>query len=109
MDMGARPSWLAEACPPWCTREHLENDHPEDRRHQSVGSVVSVELTATEIPADAARSVELAAYLDQPVGQPRCWLRLESTDPLWLRIAMTTDSAPEAIEALTDELARADS
>lgn len=42
--MPNHPSWLQEACPPWCQREHLEDDHPDDRMHES--SPISIPVIA---------------------------------------------------------------
>ena len=93
MDLQVTPSWLAEGCPAWCTREHHEDDHPEDRRHQSDGTLIAVHESTTAIPVGSARSVEVAAYLDQPVAEGTCWLRVESLDSPRMRLALTAESA----------------
>ena len=93
MDVQVTPSWLAEGCPAWCTREHHEDDHPEDRRHQSDGTLIAVHESTTAIPVGSARSVEVAAYLDQPVAEGTCWLRVESLDSPGMRLALTVESA----------------
>jgi hypothetical protein len=31
----ARSGWTFESCPRWCTRQHDDDDHPDDRYHDS--------------------------------------------------------------------------
>lgn len=45
------PSWLHESGPRWCVRTHAEDDHEEDRFHQSEPALVP--LVASR--ADSAR------------------------------------------------------
>lgn len=106
MDMGARPSWLVEECPAWCTREHHEEDHPEDRRHQSPASIMSMDVPTTAIPAGTTQTVEVAVYLDQPVAQPVRWLRVESVDSSRVRLALATGSTSGMVELMIEVLAR---
>ena len=49
--------------------------------------------STTAIPVGSARSVEVAAYLDQPVAEGTCWLRVESLDSPGMRLALTVESA----------------
>jgi len=80
---GARPSWLTEPCPPWCTREHHEDDHPEDRIHQDDGVVIPVVLaeidSATMRPTP--RAVELVIRKVGPIADDRStWISIQETE-----------------------------
>lgn len=37
-----QPTWQRSPCPPWCTSDHHEHDHADDRLHRSAGIVVPV-------------------------------------------------------------------
>lgn len=54
-----RPDWQAEDCPPWCAREHLNDDHPEDRIHQSEPRAVPALRRRSLLPEDRPERTEL--------------------------------------------------
>ena len=47
-----RPSWQADGCPPWCVSEHREDDHPDDRFHDSAPALVPSVLGPDGVAAD---------------------------------------------------------
>ena len=49
------PSWLVESCPSWCVVVHREDDHLDDRKHES---------TVNDVPGVIRRCVHQAT----PVG-----------------------------------------
>jgi hypothetical protein len=108
MDVGAGPTWLGETCPAWCTREHREDDHPEDRRHQSTARIIAVDVPTAAIPGETTQAVEVAVYLDQPVAQPVRWLRVESVDSDQVRLTVATTSADDLLDALASQISRLD-
>ena len=61
----ARPPWSKQPCPPWCTREHAADDHPEDRYHQSEPSILPVVAGAGDaVPVTTSlRALTLAVRL----------------------------------------------
>jgi hypothetical protein len=104
MDVGAGPTWLGETCPAWCTREHREDDHPEDRRHQSTARIIAVDVPTAAIPGETTQAVEVAVYLDQPVAQPVRWLRVESVDSSRVRMVLTAESAHRTVDLMAQVL-----
>ncbi|MBF4563300.1 hypothetical protein ITJ43_14290 [Microbacterium sp. VKM Ac-2870] len=49
-----RPSWLTEPCPSWCQADHQDQDHPDDRYHQSRQVLVSVVAPKSATGGDAS-------------------------------------------------------
>lgn len=105
-DEGARVSWLTEACPPWCAREHAEDDHVEDRYHQSEPSVLTVVAGPGDtVPVTASlRPTTLALRAGRHVGDDLVWLVIEALDDPLPRMALTTDAARGLARALRDQL-----
>jgi len=101
---GPRPSWQAEPCPPWCDREHDENDIELDRYHQGEPRTMSV-LTSTnpQEPRQATFSpADLVIRTGRYVGEGVDWIAIDSTRT---RIILTVDSARRLAERLTEHLA----
>ncbi len=99
MEHEDRPRWLAEPCPAWCTREHRDADHPEDRYHQSEASiVVGVQRTGPETSGRAP--LELAIWIGSDVDADAEWLTLEALEHAVPRIRLTIETAT----ALRDQL-----
>lgn len=102
----SRPSWLNESCPPWCLREHEEDDHPEDREHRGDAVVISVVASGADEVAvgDLLRPTELVVQLHRRVGVGVEWVSIEPAQARHPRLALTRGSA----RALVDALRRAD-
>ncbi|GAB2983864.1 DUF6907 domain-containing protein [Nocardioides montaniterrae] len=100
MTVDATPSWLNEACPSWCVRTHLEDDHPDDRRHQGEAEVLTLLLAEDAIPSERTTSVEVVVLMDRPVGGAQDWIRIEATEQARPRIAFTAESARDLQERL---------
>jgi len=71
-----RPPWLTESCPPWCHADHVDQDHPDDRYHQSRQILVPVVEPSGRAHggADAShtRNVEISEFAVvalRPVGE----------------------------------------
>lgn len=70
-----RLSWLIEPCPAWCRADHHDQDHPDDRFHQSpqilVPVVIPKRVTVEEVSASSSRAVEpgTASYAVSPLGR----------------------------------------
>ncbi|TYL55914.1 hypothetical protein FXB39_01565 [Nocardioides sp. BGMRC 2183] len=101
-----RPSWLAEACPPWCAREHHEQDHPEDRYHQSAPSFAPViAALGHAIPVtDALTAVELIIRMARYVGDVHTWIAIEGTEAPEPRLVLTAESARSLVQHLEEQL-----
>lgn len=102
----SRPSWLNESCPPWCLREHGEDDHPEDREHRGDAVVIGVVASGADEVAvgDLLRPTELVVQLHRRVGVAVEWVSIEPAQARQPRLALTRGSA----RALADALRRAD-
>ncbi|WP_244931802.1 hypothetical protein [Nocardioides sp. W7] len=100
------PSWLVEPCPPWCVREHREDDHPEDRYHQSQASHLPVVAGSTDtIPmTDSLEAVDVVVRRGRHLGEVVEWLAIESDDLRSLRLLLTVESATALTSALADQL-----
>ncbi|GAA1527942.1 DUF6907 domain-containing protein [Nocardioides humi] len=102
-----RPTWLLEPCPAWCTREHVEDDHPEDRYHSSEASVVPAIATDEDRlpPSASADAVELIVGMTRPVGELIEWVTIEPSLSRQPRLTLTRESAQRLLDALAEQLA----
>ena len=92
-----RPTWLREACPAWCARDHRERDHPEDRYHQSEASVLQViadvSPSVRSLGTPRWTEVELVVRLGQQVGTSTAWFMIEAAEQAQPRLLLTPGSA----------------
>ncbi len=98
------PTWLTERCPAWCARTHREEDHPEDRYHQSEPALFpAVAAAADTVPVTASlRPMTLGVRLGRHLGAPLTWVAVESAEARQPRLVLTEESA----RVLLDELGR---
>lgn len=92
---------MADPCPPWCTREHSDDDHPEDGYHQSEPTIVAVVAGSGDtVPVSASLlPMTLVVRVGQyPDGPP--WVLVEPTEGRHPRIALTPESAQSLAAAL---------
>lgn len=104
-DPARAPSWLTAPCPPWCTRSHHEQDHPEDRRHQDDGTVVPVVLGRVE-PGRLgylaqAGEVVVQRVRELPPGAPTWWVIAES-ERARAPLVLSEESAARLRSALSE-------
>lgn len=100
------PTWLLGGCPPWCRRTHHEDDHPEDRYHQSEPAYVpaicghghSVPLTSSLEATDLL--VRRGRHVDDVVE----WLVIEAEMSPEPRLVLTSESARALLSALASQL-----
>lgn len=106
-DDGARASWLDGPCPSWCVREHAEDDHPEDRYHQSEPSILpAVAGSGDTVPVTASlRSLTLAARAGRYADDDLTWVVVESLEDQQPRMVLTADTARRLVRALRTQLA----
>jgi hypothetical protein len=95
-----QPSWMAEPCPAWCVRDHGEDDHPDDRRHQGRPVEVHVVVASEAIPAASGTPATLVVQLDQPVGTRRAWVRIEASEAAEPRFAVRACDAVPLVSAI---------
>lgn len=96
------PSWLDERCPRWCTRTHLEDDHPEDRYHQSEATLFAARAGAgDDVPLNATlRSLELCIRTGRYVGERETWIVIEALEAARPRLLVTEQSARDLLHHL---------
>lgn len=73
-----RASWQSEPCPPWCVRVHADDDHPDDRYHDSA---------ETQVPAILAER--------KPDEGPGRWVHEEA------EVTIVTSRYADATEMVT--------
>ena len=59
--------WLTAPCPPWCEREHHDDDFTEHRIHRPADDLASVLLTAND-PIRLPNKVAVIRYSFKPVN-----------------------------------------
>ncbi|MCX6401635.1 MAG: hypothetical protein NTX33_17115 [Propionibacteriales bacterium] len=108
MTGSSSPTWLDEPCPPWCVRDHEEDDHPEDRYHQSEPSLfVGVAGSGDQVPVTASLApLTLGIRLGCHVGEARAWVVIESLETRHPRMVLTEEAAAALRQALEHQLAR---
>jgi hypothetical protein len=92
----ARPSWQRAPCPAWCTRVHLEDDHPEDRLHQDDGVVIPAILADVD-PVDLRKvpfATELVVQRSQTmVGDLQVWVLIGEAETS-RRLTLSLETIP---------------
>lgn len=106
----ARPPWPEPTCPPWCTRTHTADDHPEDRYHQSEPSILPVVAgTGDTVPVTRSlRALTLAVRVGRYADDDRTWLVVEALDEPQPRLVLAADAARVLLQALGEQLAALD-
>ncbi|MBN9240800.1 MAG: hypothetical protein BGO97_13885 [Micrococcales bacterium 70-64] len=76
--MRSRPTWQLDECPAWCSVEHAEGDHPDDRVHRSPGVAVPVVARRTSFEGAGivrgSEAAELEVALARVDGESQTWL-----------------------------------
>lgn len=104
-----RPSWLTEPCPSWCHVDHADQDHVDDRYHQSKQVLIPVVIPQRVADGDAgSRAVcapaasEVAVLALQPVGDcSQTWVAVVGERQF---IEVTLESATRLHTALGEVL-----
>ena len=103
----SRPSWQSDPCPPWCTGEHAELDHPDDRVHRSRSMAVPVVARRTWFEGEgirrSAEATEFEVALSRVDGESETWLYVGAGPAL--SIEVTAESADRLVVAMRDVLA----
>lgn len=101
-----RPSWLTAPCPAWCVRQHAEDDHPEDRYHQSEPAIVpAVVGTGDAVPVTTTlRAETLVVRTGQYADDARVWLTVEPLEGRRPHVVLTPGSARSLVRALQEQL-----
>lgn len=101
-----RPPWPDGRCPPWCTREHAADDHPEDRYHQSEPALIPIVAgPADTVPVTASlRPLSLVVRAGLHHDDDRTWLVVEPAEAAQPRMVLTVEGARSLAGALLDQL-----
>lgn len=104
---GPQPSWQQEPCPPWCVREHDEDDIALDRYHQGEPSVLPVLIsTGPEEPRSATfESVDLTIRVGRYAGDLSDWVAIEPVQLTAPRMVLAAESADRLVQRLGQMLA----
>ncbi|WP_309650389.1 DUF6907 domain-containing protein [Nocardioides sp.] len=102
-----KPTWLESACPPWCVRQHAEDDHAEDHRHQSAEEIVPV--VRGDFPGPEGSGPEGGPVVHEnwlvvghrAAGGDSVWAHLGQEEGRQISIDITRDSAQRLRDALT--------
>ena len=102
----SRPSWQADECPPWCTGEHGERDHPDDRVHRGRSTAVPVVARRAWFDGEgirrSAEAVDFEVALSRVDGEPETWLYVGAGPGL--SIEVTAESAERLVRAMAEAL-----
>lgn len=103
-----RPSWLDEACPAWCAREHHEDDHPEDRQHRSRGiEVAGVVADRDRVTMrQVARGTELVVQRSQHLGGAESWVAISDAEARDPSLEVSAETAERLGSVLLDQATR---
>lgn len=101
------PTWLVEPCPWWCARTHEEDDHPEDRYHQSEPAMLPALAGAADtVPVtDSIESLDLLIRRGRYVGESLEWVLIEPAEAVRPRLMLTIESARLLLPHLADQIA----
>ncbi len=104
--MLSRPSWQIDECPSWCTGEHREGDHPDDRVHRGVPTTVPVVARRTSFEAAGVRrdtdATEFEVALSRVDGEPETWLYVGAGPAA--AIDVSGESGERLVRAMSDVL-----
>lgn len=101
------PSWQSADCPPWCRRVHHEDDHLDDRTHQTTGRHVPVVRAGGSgvdgFPrAGGTAAEEWVVYGFGETAGPSVWVFLGQDEGREVSVRITRDSAALLAGALED-------
>jgi hypothetical protein len=101
----SRPSWLSEPCPAWCTRSHHDDDHPDDRWHDSETTLVPVTALRRDTGAGAGRfepeQAVVTIVTSRHVGDTVTTTFIGYGDRPHTALQLTPESAARLAEAVT--------
>lgn len=108
-----RPTWQHSDCPAWCTREHTEIDHEDDRDHQSDATIVPVvrllkQFEGSQLQREAVAD-EVAMVVFQHQADDEWWLSLGLAQQDVLSLHLSQESAgrlARSLHALLGQLGR---
>jgi hypothetical protein len=109
LDAHIRPGLApGDTCPVWCRKDHAEDDHPDDRHHQSAAELVAVVTGSPMLePDELARPASAVARLVRRTGSDLTWVEVVSEEGPEVRLVVTVESARRLVATLSRLLALA--
>lgn len=105
-----RPTWQESVCPPWCVREHLEDDKDGDRDHESIAvSVPVVRVVRVLEDGGMARSLtaeDVFVLASQEQERRRPYITIGLIEDASVCLELRDESAERLLEALAAVLAQ---
>ncbi len=102
------PSWQSRPCPPWCVRTHREDDHPDDRFHDSRSTRVPVVLLDRDVDAGPGRwshdLTDLAIVVSQHDTADEVVVLVGREDDTRQQLHLSAESAARLAKALDTHL-----
>lgn len=95
-----KPSWLHEDCPSWCTVDHDEADHPDDRKHRNDAKVLPVVLASRLPGRELPTAAECVVELSRRVGERETWVYVGEAEGAEHRMVLARPSAIRIAEEI---------
>lgn len=105
----ARANWQSEPCPSWCVREHHDDDHRDDRYHDSETTLTPSAFALRDF--DAGPGVwqvemgEIAIVTSKHVETDTVVTFIGRDDRIGHSLTMTPETAAQLAAALTRHVA----
>ena len=104
-----RASWQSEPCPAWCTRRHADDDHPDDRYHDSAPAQVPAILLERDAAAGPGRwsstAGEITIITSRYVGGADTIIVIGREDRLDQQLSLSPEGAARLAEAIARHVA----
>lgn len=111
----ARAAWQSAPCPSWCTQRHHDDDHPDDRYHDSVAVPVASTVMQRDRAAGPGQWVEVPAELTvvtsrhaDPASTAETVTFIGRADRTDQQLQLSPGSAKHLAEAILEHLATID-
>ncbi|MFI5430064.1 DUF6907 domain-containing protein [Aeromicrobium sp. UC242_57] len=104
-----RANWQTEPCPAWCVRTHQDDDHPDDRYHDSEPTEIPAVFAERDRDAGPGQwtldAGELTIITSRHVDTTETITFVGREDRLGHALTLTPDSAARLAHALNRHLA----
>lgn len=108
----ARAIWQSEPCPPWCTVVHRDDDHPDDRYHDSAALQVPAIVLERDREAGPGRWVrepaEITIVTSRHADTVDVVTLIGRDDRLDQQLSLTPEGAARLADAILQHLASLD-
>jgi hypothetical protein len=106
----ARSGWPAEPCPQWCTRRHADDDHPDDRYHDSAPTTAPIVFLERDRDAGPGRwrheAGEITIISSRHADAHETITFIGRDDRLDQQLHLTPEGAARLADAIAQHLAQ---